>query len=44
MDFEQIKNSLNSTPAFVFDEKTLVDNLTEIADLKKSQAVRLYIQ
>ena len=35
MDFEQIKNSLNSTPAFVFDEKTLVDNLTEIADLKK---------
>ncbi len=43
MDFNGLKASLKSTPAFVFDEKVLADNLKEIANLKKkSGCLALY--
>ncbi len=37
MDFNQI----NSTPAFVFDEKTVLANLSELVDLKKKSACQV---
>jgi len=41
MDFDQLKNNINSTPAFVFDENTLTANLTRLADLKKQSGCKV---
>ena len=35
MDFDHLKNSLNSTPAFVFDENIMTSNLSALANLKE---------
>jgi len=41
MDFDQLKNNITSTPAFVFDENRLTDNLSKLADLKKQSGCKV---
>jgi len=41
MDFNQLKNNIASTPAFVFDENRLTDNLSKLADLKKQSGCKV---
>lgn len=41
MDFDQLKKNITSSPAFVFDENTLITNLTQLVDLKKQSGCKI---
>lgn len=41
MDFNQLKKNLTSTPAFVLDETALVNNLKQLAELKKQSGCQV---
>jgi len=41
VDFKQIKHNLASTPAYIFDENVILNNLTELVDLKKQSGCRV---
>lgn len=41
MDFEHLKNTLDTTPSFVFDENTIRSNLTTLVDLKHASGCQL---
>lgn len=41
MNLNLVKNKLDSTPAFVFDENTIIKNLTTLVNIKKQSACRV---
>lgn len=41
MDFDQLKNNLNTTPAFVFDENIISSNLSVLSNLKQKSGCQV---
>lgn len=41
MDFNHLKNKLKSSPAYLIDESQILQNLTDLADLKKQSGCRV---